>query len=232
LIPALDILARGEHWLAVNKPAGLSVHESSYTGPLQQTVLGILRHQLGQARVHAVHRLDHATSGVLLLALDARVAARLSAQFESRAVAKEYLAVVRGEPSDEFVVDHALAGADGRGATKAALTRFRTLARLRLPIPLLRHPEARYALIEAHPERGRHHQIRRHLKHAAHPVVGDVQYGKGEHNRLFRQHYDVHRLLLHARALHFVDPDGAPVCVQAPLDAQFARVVALFDTGA
>lgn len=224
----LDILARADDWLAVNKPAGLSVHESSYTGPLEQTVLGILRSQLGQARVHAIHRLDHATSGVLLVALDARVAAWLSAQFESRAVRKRYLAVVRGEPADAFDVDHPLAGADGKGALRAALTRFRTLARLRLPIALARHPEARYALVEALPETGRHHQIRRHLKHAAHPVVGDVKYGKGEHNRLFRQHFGVHRLLLHAERIAFTEPGGAEVIVQAPADAEFARALALF----
>lgn len=228
MFAALPILARGESWLAVDKPAGLSVHESSYTGPLEQTVLGILRGQLGQARVHAIHRLDHATSGVLLVALDARIAALLSAQFESRAVRKRYLAIVRGEPADAFDVDHPLAGADGKGALREALTRFRTLARVRLPIPLARHPEARYALVEALPESGRHHQVRRHLKHVAHPIVGDVKYGKGEHNRLFRQHYGVHRLLLHAQALAFVAPEGVEVTVEAPLDAQFARAVALF----
>ena len=224
----IEILARSEHWLAVNKPAGLSVYESSYTGPREETLLGLLRGQLGVGRIHAIHRLDHATSGVLLLALDARTAAVLSGQFESRAVDKRYMAVVRGEPEEQFEVDHPLAGADGKGAVKAALTRFRTLARVRLPIPLARHPEARYALVEAQPETGRYHQIRRHLKHAAHPIVGDVKYGKGEHNRVFRQ-YGVHRLLLHARGLGFIDPiDGSEVSVEAPFDAAFAKALALF----
>lgn len=228
----IEILARGERWLAVDKPAGLSVHESSYTGPREATLIGLLRARLGSDRVHAIHRLDHATSGVLLLALDARTAAVLSGQFESRAVDKRYVAVVRGDPEAAFVVDHALSGADQRGPGKPALTRFRTLARVRLPIPLARHPEARYALIEACPETGRYHQIRRHLKHAAHPIVGDVKYGKGEHNRVFRQHYGVHRLLLHARGLDFSDPDsGARVTVEAPYDAAFATALALFEAG-
>lgn len=225
----IEILARSEHWLAVNKPAGLSVYESTYTGPREETLLGLLRGQLGVGRIHAIHRLDHATSGALLCALDARTAAVLSGQFESRAVGKRYTAVVRGEPDEQFEVDHPLAGADGKGAPKAALTRFRTLARLRLPIPLARHPEARYALVEALPETGRYHQIRRHLKHAAHPIVGDVKYGKGEHNRVFRQHYGVHRLLLHARGLSFTDPhDQTEVSVEAPFDAAFAKALALF----
>jgi tRNA pseudouridine65 synthase len=225
----IEILARNERWLAVNKPAGLSVYESSYTGPREETLLGLLRVQLGVDRVHAIHRLDHATSGVLLLALDARTAAMLSGQFESRSVDKRYVAVVRGEPTDVFEVDHPLSGSDNRGAGKPALTRFRTLARVRLPIPLTRHPEARYALVEACPETGRYHQIRRHLKHAAHPIVGDVKYGKGEHNRVFRQHYGVHRLLLHARGLSFIDPqDDSPVSVEAPFDAAFIKALAVF----
>lgn len=228
----IEVLARTPYWLAVNKPAGLSIYESSYTGPREETLLGLLRGQLGVDRLHAIHRLDHATSGVLLLALDARSAAVLSGQFESRAVDKRYIAVVRGEPADQFEVDHPLSGSDNRGAGKPALTRFRTLARVRLPIPLARHPEARYALVEACPETGRYHQIRRHLKHAAHPIVGDVKYGKGEHNRVFRQHYGVHRLLLHARGLAFTDPDdGSRVNVEAPYDAAFSKALAVFGDG-
>jgi tRNA pseudouridine65 synthase len=229
----IEVLARSEHWLAVNKPAALSVYESSYTGPREETVLGLMRGQLGVGRVHAIHRLDHATSGVLLLSLDARTAAVLSGQFESRAVAKRYIAVVRGGPEDAFDVDHPLAGADGKGAPKPASTRFRTLGRLVVPIALARHPEARYALVEALPETGRYHQIRRHLKHAAHPIVGDVKYGKGEHNRLFRQHFGVHRLLLHARGLQFTDPQtDAAINIEAPFDSAFTRALAMFGDAA
>jgi len=225
----LSILAQTEHWLVINKPPGLSIYESSYTGPREDTVLGLLRVQLRVDRLHAIHRLDHATSGALLVARDARSAAVLSGQFESRAVGKRYVAVVRGDPAAElFEVDHPLSGADGKGAVKPALTRFRTLARVTLPIPLARHPEARYALLEALPETGRYHQIRRHLKHAAHPIIGDVKYGKGEHNRVFRQR-GVHRLLLHARALTFIDPHtGDSVAVEAPFDALFDKALALF----
>lgn len=225
----IEILIQTEHWLAVNKPVGMNVYESSYTGPCEATVLGLLRSQLGRGRLHAIHRLDHATSGVLLIATDARVAAVLSGQFESRLVDKRYSAIARGEPDAEFSVDIPLSGAEGRGEPKPARTCFTTLARLRVPIALARHPEARYAWVEARPETGRYHQIRRHLKQAAHPIVGDVKYGKGEHNRLFRQHFGVHRLLLHARFLGFDDPvGGARVEVIAPYDAQFQRALDLF----
>lgn len=225
----IEILAQTDCWLAVNKPAGINVYESSYTGPCEATLLGLLRSQLGRARLHAIHRLDHATSGVLLVATDARAAAMLSGQFESRAVDKRYTAVVRGDPADAFCVDTPLAGAEGRGEPKPALTEFSTQMRLRLPIPLARHPEARYAWVEARPHSGRYHQIRRHLKQAAHPVVGDVKYGKGEHNRLFRQHFGIHRLLLHARYLGFDDPiSGARMEIEAPYDRSFQRALDLF----
>lgn len=232
-VETIELLGRTDRWLAVNKPAGLSVYESTYTGPREATLLGLLRRQLGVDRLHAIHRLDHATSGVLLLSLDARMAAELSAQFQSRAVTKAYVAIVRGDPPDQFQVDYPLSGASGRGEGKPALTDFRSIARLRLPIPLARHPEARYALLEALPETGRYHQIRRHLKHAAHPIVGDVKYGKGEHNRVFRQHFGVHRLLLHARRLQFVDPqDGSVARIEAPFDDAFQKALALFGESA
>lgn len=226
----IEILAQTEHWLAVNKPAGLSVYESSYTGRCEETLLGLLRAQLGVDRLHAIHRLDHATSGVLLLARDARTAAQLSGQFESRAVEKHYVGIVRGHSEPEFAIDQALAGAGGKGAPKPALTRFRTRGLLTVPIALERYPEARYACVDALPETGRYHQIRRHLKQAAHPLIGDVNYGKGEHNRLFRIHFGIHRLLLHARALRFEDPaDAQAVTVEAPFDTQFQRALALFE---
>jgi tRNA pseudouridine65 synthase len=103
------------------------------------------------------------------------------------------------------------------------------LARVELPIKLEKLPVARYSLVRAEPETGRYHQIRRHLKHLAHPIVGDVKYGKGEHNRVFRQHYDVHRLLLHAIRLSFNDPKtNERVEVTAPLDAEYERAIRIF----
>lgn len=211
----------------VHKPAGLSVHESSYTGPQDATLISRLREETGVQRLHAVHRLDHATSGAMLLALDAEATRLLSAQFETRTVEKTYLAVVRGHPEDSFVVDAAVE--DARGRRLEALTRFTTRGRLTLPIPVGRYPEARYAFVEASPETGRHHQIRRHAKHSGHPIVGDVNYGKGEHNRLFRMHFGIHRLLLHAFRLAFDDPEGGGrITVEAAPEGEFAKAVGLF----
>ncbi len=220
----IDIIARGEGWLAVNKPAGLSVHSSSYTGPCTATLVDEVRRQLNVNRVHAVHRLDHATSGVLLLALDPRTTAFFTEQFATRRVRKRYLAVVRGHTATSFVIDSALSGRDGQ-APKDARTSFETIGTLTLPIAVGRYPEARYSLLEALPHTGRHHQIRRHLKHASHPIVGDVKYGKGHHNRLFRQHFGIHRLLLHAVELGIATPEDEHTTLIAPVDELMRRAI-------
>lgn len=228
----IPILAEGEGWLVACKPVGLSIHQSSYVGSTGDTLVAVLRRQLGRGPLHAVHRLDHATSGALLLARDPASAAALARQFALREVGKLYLAVVRGHPPDSMDIDSPLSGASPRNEPRPARTRLSTLARLSLPIALSRYPEARYGLLLATPESGRHHQIRRHLKHVAHPIVGDVKYGKGEHNRLFRQHFGIHRLLLHALSLRFADPrSGEDVLVRAPLDPSFRRAVDLFGLG-
>jgi len=85
----------------------------------------------------------------------------------------------------------------------------------------------RCSLVEARPETGRFHQIRRHLKHLSHPIVGDVNYGKGDLNRLFRTRYGLHRLALHAHLLAFDHPaTGRRLVVRAPLPADFAAALA------
>jgi tRNA pseudouridine65 synthase len=85
----------------------------------------------------------------------------------------------------------------------------------------------RYSLVVALPKTGRLHQIRRHLKHVSCPLIGDVRYGKGEHNRLFREQYALDRLALHAAALRFVHPSsGQRITVRAPLFGSFADCLA------
>ena len=224
-----------DHWLcAVHKPSGLLVHRTALDRGATRFAVQLLRDQIG-CRVHPVHRLDRGTSGVLLFALDRDVARALGAQFETGIVAKRYLAVVRGHPPEEGTIDHPLARqfddyeqpppTGAVAGPQRALTRYRRLAVAELPCAVERYPTSRYALLEVVPETGRRHQIRRHLKHVAHPVIGDATYGKGRHNRLFARLFGSDRLLLACVELRLQHPvTGAPLALRAPLAADFARV--------
>lgn len=199
------------------------VHPSHYAGQFQHTAVQVLAAQLGH-KVFAVHRLDAATSGLLLVAFDSEAVALLARQFQEHTVHKRYLAVARGWPASHGSIAHPLC--DDRGRPRPAVTHWRTLAQATFDWPLARYAQARYALVEAIPEEGRQHQIRRHFKHISHPLIGDTRYGKGEHNRLFREQLDCHRLLLHASDLGFVAPDGEVIRAHAPLEPVFAGVMA------
>lgn len=218
-----EILLHDEWLCAVNKPIGILVHKSSISSD-RQFVMQKLRDQLGQ-RVWPVHRLDRATSGVLLFALDPVTARKLGNAFMARRVDRRYLAVVRGWTDQQGSVEHPLAR-HRRAEPRDALTRYRRLSTCELPIPIGGFDTARYSLLEAMPETGRRHQIRRHFKHISHHLIGDTTYGDGRHNRLFRQHLGCHRMLLHASGLSLDHPRGGQrLRLTAPLGGEFAQVV-------
>ena len=227
----LELIHNDDVLVAVNKPAGLLVHPSKIAAGENEDLLTQLRLQTGRGQLRLVHRLDRATSGVLLACDDAQTHAALGHAFERREVDKRYLAVVRGWPVEEAgEIDKPLSGEARHSPVKPALTHYRVLARCQLPWPSGRWETARYALVEAAPQTGRYRQIRRHFKHLGHPLVGDTSFGKGEHNRLFRMHLGVHRLLLHARSLQLQHPQSdTPLHLQADLDQDWARVLALFE---
>lgn len=219
-----EILFQDEWLCAINKPPGIMVHRSSI-GTDRVFVMHRLRDQLGR-HVWPVHRLDRATSGVLLFALDPDTARQLGQTFMDRRVDKAYRAVVRGWTDEGGVIDHPLAR-HKQAEPREARTSYRRLASCELPIPVGGFEAARYALIEAMPETGRRHQIRRHFKHISHHLIGDTTYGDGRHNRLFRQHLRCHRMLLHASRLSLDHPwEGRRLKLTAPLEAEFARVAA------
>jgi tRNA pseudouridine65 synthase len=223
--PDLAILWRDEHLVAIHKPDGWLVHRTGLDAHETRIVQPRLRDQLGQW-VYPVHRLDKGTSGVLLLALDPETARRLSEAFVRHQVDKRYLAMVRGWPATQAWVDHALKPDDApdRAPAQAAQTRFRRLATLSLDVPVDRYPSTRAALVLAEPLTGRRHQIRRHLKHLSHPIIGDATHGKGPVNRWWADHLKVQRLWLHAWQLGLTHPwSGESLCLQSPLDAPFNR---------
>ena len=225
----LEILYQDDALVAVNKPAGLPVHRSAFVGPAEDYLIDRLRGQLG-GELYLAHRLDRPTSGVLLVARSRAVAAALGEQFMGRAPRKHYLAVVRGWPEPaQGTIDYPLPGARDTGPRREARTDYQRLATTEVPIPLGRYPQQRYALLLAAPRTGRFRQIRKHLAHLHHPILGDSQHGRSDHNRLAKQHFGCHRLLLHAWRLAFAHPlSGAPMCLQAPLDTAFETLLARF----
>ncbi len=221
----VELLHQDEHLLVVNKPAGLAVHRSRLVGADEDYLIDRLRRQV-EGPLHAVHRLDRATSGVLLVARSSSTAADLGRQLMLRHVARTYLAVVRGWPTEQGEIDYPLSGAARRGPTRAALTRWRRLAMSEIPLALGRYPQQRYALLEVSPETGRYRQIRRHFHHVSHHILGDTSHGRGEHNRLIRQHFGVHRLLLHAWRIGFMHPATKQrMNIEAPLDAAWQKLL-------
>lgn len=231
--PRLPLLFRDEHLVAVHKPAGLLVHRTNLDAHEKHFAVQLLRDQIGH-RVHPVHRLDKATSGVLLFALSRELASILSSAFERGDVLKRYVSVVRGSIPESGEIAHPLVlrydEAEGRmagaSAEQNAVTRFRRLASVELPHRVDRYPTSRYSLVELHPLTGRRHQLRRHMSHISHHIVGDTTYGKGRHNQLFRNLYASHRLLLASVELRLVHPvTGQPLALVAPLEGSFLDVL-------
>ena len=234
----LPILFQDEHFVAVNKPSGLLVHRSMIDRHETRFALQILRDQLGQ-HVFPLHRLDKPTSGVLLFALSKQAASDASALFSTRQMKKTYWAVTRGHCPEAGRIDHALSveldkisdkKAQQDKPAQSASTLYRCLAQTEQPFPIDRYPNSRFSLVECKPETGRKHQIRRHLKHISHPIIGDGKHGKGNYNRYFKDHLNAGRLLLSATELEFEHPySKQTITVKAPLDEMFLNVLNCFD---
>jgi len=223
----LDILYQDDYLAIVNKPAGWLVHRTPLDKGESRFVLQTLRDQIGQ-HVWPVHRLDKGTSGVLAFALNVDVARQLGQAFESgEGLHKTYRAIVRGWPADEQLIDHPLKRMPDdmrsqREEIQQAQTRLRTLRRGVLPIAQGDFASLRWAEVELQPLTGRRHQLRRHAKHIAHPIIGDATHGKGPLNRAVAAHLGAGRLWLHALRLQLMHPvTGQQMALQAPLGAEW-----------
>ena len=191
---SIEVLYRDEAIVVVDKPSGLSVHRGDDQG--STFALNLTRNAIGQW-VYPVHRLDRATSGVLVFALSSEHARALQESFQSRSVEKTYLALVRGTPPASGVIDSPMAKREG-GPDVESITEYRTLF----------SSDQRLSLVEARPRTGRRHQIRRHLRRIDHPLAGDVRYGNGADNRRYRAELGLYRIALHARRLSFRHPES------------------------
>jgi len=220
----LTVLYQDDQLVAIDKPPGLLVHRTGLDAGETAFALQLLRDQLGRP-VWPVHRLDKGTGGVLLFALDAATASLLGQRFDAPdAVQKTYRAVVRGWPPAQGLIDHPLKrlpddARPGREKVQDARTRYRTLARYELPLAQGSFATTRCALVELTPLTGRRHQLRRHMKHIAHPIIGDATHGKGSLNRAVAGLLGVQRLWLHALRLQMHHPvTGLPLLIQAAPD--------------
>lgn len=224
----LDIIARDKTLVAINKPAGLLVHRSAIDFHEQHNAQEILQQQI-EHDVYPVHRLDKPTSGVLLFALQKEIASDLAIKFQNHEIHKEYRAIVRGHTQNTGIIDNPVRDKDApQKPRKQALTSYQTLAHLSLPLSVDQYPEARYSMLHLEPESGRRHQLRQHLKHISHPIIGDTSYGKTVHNRFFKHHFECTRLLLHAERLSFIHPvSNKKVIIAADFDKQFQQIINL-----
>ncbi len=225
----LTILYRDDYLVSVDKPPGLLVHRSGLDAGETRFALQLLRDQLGQP-VWPVHRLDKGTSGVLLFALDAATARTLGQAFErGEAMRKTYHAVVRGWPPEAGTIDHPLKRMPDDMRTERvelqdALTHYRTLEHHELPLAQGGFATTRCALVELRPVTGRRHQLRRHMKHIAHPIIGDATHGKGPLNRALAGLLGLQRLWLHACRLELAHPvTGQAVVIEAPVGDEWQR---------
>ena len=233
----LEILYRDAYLIAINKPSGLLVHKSMIDRHEIYFAMKMLRDQIG-AWVYPIHRLDKPTSGVLLFALDSHTAKLMSEQFKAHTIQKTYIAVARGYVAASGFIDHPLRekldkisdkDASKYKEAQEAQTVFKCLAQVELNATVGRYDSVRYSLVELKPKTGRKHQLRRHMKHINHHLLGDTKYGRGEHNKFIRREYDIHRLLLHAISLEIKHPySDEEILIKAPLDSVFSGVLAAF----
>lgn len=224
----LPILHQADELVAINKPHGLLVHRSFIAAEASEFAVQLLRDQLGQ-RVYPVHRLDRKTGGVLLFALTDELNRAMQQQFADGQVHKTYLAIVRGYTPDQLDIDYPLRRDEDNGKPgplQDAFTALKTLHCTEIDLPFGKHATSRYSLVELTPTTGRMHQLRKHMAHVLHPIIGDRPHGCNKQNRLFLEQFQMNTMLLHARRLQLTHPvSGEQVVIEAPVQPEFARML-------
>lgn len=200
---SLEILFEDDSLIAINKPHGLLVHRTALDRHATEFALQMVRDKIGQ-RVFPIHRLDRKTSGVLLLAKSSLIHKELSNAWAERRVEKTYLAIVRGFTEESGVIDYALR--NERGTIQEAITKYTTLNQSEIDLPQGKFSTSRYSLVELKPVTGRMHQLRRHMSHIFHPIIGDRPHGCNKQNKLFKEKFSMESMMLHAESLTFCHP--------------------------
>lgn len=195
-----SILYRDDDCIAIAKRHSIHVHHSMLS-PHEISCMPILRDQIG-AYVYPIHRIDRATSGIVLFALSQEALTSFNEMMWSGGMRKTYHAIIRGW-MDDVICDSPIAIDE---KIHEAETHFRSVKQSEMEYPSQQFPNTRISLVEAELKTGRRHQIRKHCAHLRHPIAGDVRYGDGKFNMLFRTHHDIHRLMLFATSLQFIHP--------------------------
>ncbi len=233
----LNILYQDDALVVINKPAGLLVHRSKIDRHETQFAMQLLRDQIGQ-HVFPLHRLDKPTAGILVFGLSAEIAQKMMTVFVNNEVEKSYLAIVRGYIEDNGLIDYPLkeqldkmtdSKARQDKEAQSAITAYQSLEKIELPYPVGRYQTARYSLVKLNPKTGRKHQLRRHMKHIFHPIVGDTTHGDGKQNQFFRTRFNARQLLLTATEMIFPHPlTQEIITIQCPLSGDFKKLVSQF----
>lgn len=224
----LEIIYQDEYIVAINKPHGLLVHQSPLARDADEFAIQLLRDQIGQ-RVYPAHRLDRKTSGVLVFSLDKETDRFMQMQFQNKETDKRYLALVRGFAPEEMTIDYALHRDDG--VLQDALTHFKRLETFEIPVAQGKFPTSRYSLVEANPETGRMHQLRKHFAHIFHPIIGDRPHGCNKQNKFWLENFQMNKMLLHASELTIIHPQtNEKLQLKAEMSTEFKRVLELLNT--
>lgn len=219
---SFEILYQDDNYVAINKPPGYIVHRSSIARNAPLVVLQLLRDQLNQ-KVFPVHRLDRKTSGVLIFALSPEANKHLGILFEQHLVVKEYYAIVRGWTENGGNIDYDLVNDSGK--TQPAFTAYETLKRFEIDMPFGKFTTSRYSEVRLLPKTGRMHQLRKHMSHIFHPIIGDRPHGCNKQNRLWKHTFDMDTMMLHAKNLSFVHPyTEEQIVISAPFFEEYKRV--------
>ena len=228
--PEIEILFEDDDIVAIHKPAGLLVHRSYLARRERFFAMQLTRDKVG-CHVFPVHRLDRPTSGVLLFAKSSEMANALCEQFADKTIEKHYLAIVRGNMHEAATLDYPLKvelddlGDKDVAADKPAqdaMTSYQPLLNTEIPFSSGRYASSRYALVKLTPHTGRKHQLRRHMAHLRHPILGDTTHGDGKQNKFFREHFSVNRLWLIAKQLTFNHPrTGERMVIETELEHQW-----------
>lgn len=236
-LPDLEILYQDNEIIAINKPSGWFVHRSLLDPHITTIVLQKLRDQVGQY-LYPVHRLDRPTSGVLLFAFTQESARHLSTQLMNDTVDKQYLAIVRGYIAKYGETDEPLMYIRDKIADKnmseqveaqSAKTIYQNLATIELNLSTGKYPTSRYSFALLSPKTGRKHQLRRHMNHLAHPIIGDTTHGDLRHNKLYLREFGINRLMLHAYSMTFIHPvTDDQMIIKAPLDSLWITLLTSF----